>query len=398
VSDYNEEMNKSATGNNPDAPLNGIRVLELATYLAAPACGRILAYLGADVIKVESPDGDPYRKQGALYGVPAENAYNPLFAAANDGKRFITLDLSSDNDRDIFKTLVNKSDIFITNLTELSLEKLGAGYECLKSLNPKIVYGKVSAYGRNGKEADFSGHSNAAYFARGGYMADYVQKDTVPNNLMLGAGDCNTALALSVGVLAALFGATRHGEGSRVDTSMLHTSIWLASMNYVVSQYGDDYFIDRVYKCADGIYMYVQAITEKQKSILCELLGISPEKYEDRIGMIPLLRELYASKSFAKWEEILEGTGICFERLRHIDEAAQDVQSLLNGFLTTYGGKDRSVNIPVPPISFSGADIEIKGVITHGAHTVQILEEIGCPKKAEKKSKTMGKCREKYIK
>ena len=243
----------------------------------------------------------------------------------------------------------------ITNLRIPALEKLKVTYDILKEINPKLVYGRISGYGTKGPLAGRLGFDSTAYFARGGHMLDYVEPGSPPNNMMLGSGDINAALALVSGTLAALAGCRICGEGRSVDVSLLHTSIWMASMDYVISQYGEDFFIDRVYRCSDGVYMYLQAITDKQKAILLDMIGMSRAEYDDHFGAIPKLREIYAKKTFAEWSAMLEGTGVCIERLRHIDEVPLDEQARVNGFLRPYG-RGSDIWMPMPPVSFEGSD------------------------------------------
>lgn len=335
-------------------PLEGVKVVELSTYLAAPACGRILAYLGADVLKIEQPGGDPYRKQGLLYGVPVNDDDNPLYMHANAGKRFVGLDLKTEEGLNEFYSYVKDADVFITNLMDRSLDKLNIAYARLHAVNPALVYGRISGYGPKGPLAGKVGFDSTAYFARGGQMLDYVEPGTPPNNIMLGSGDCNTAMALAAGILTALTCALLHGEGSLVNASLLHTSIWMASMDYVISQYNENFFIDRVYRCKDGVYMYVQAITDKQKNMLLDIIGMTRGEYDDHFAAIPKLTKIYEMKTFDEWSAILDGTGVCIERLRHIHEVPFDEQALINGFMKPYG-KQKKVNIPIPPILYDGA-------------------------------------------
>jgi crotonobetainyl-CoA:carnitine CoA-transferase CaiB-like acyl-CoA transferase len=359
-------------------PLEAIRVIELTTYLAGPTCGRILADMGAEVIKIESFKGDPYRRQGELYAIPTLNTNNPLFVAANAGKKFVVIDLKNAEGLEVFYKLIKNADVFITNLMDRSLTKLKATYEDLKSVNPRLVYGIIDGYGPRGPAAGRPGFDATAYFARGGHMLDYVQKGNPPNNMMLGAGDCNTGLSLAAGVLAALVGARRHGQGNKVCSSLLHTSIWMASMNYVISQYGKNYFIDRCYRCKDGVYMYVQAITEKQKDLLCEIIGVDKKAYDDRWNAVPKLRALYETKTFAEWSEMFSNTNICVERLKHIEEVPQDEQARVNHFLMDYeGDSEQCVSIPVSPIKNDFKDEEPSCAISQGGDTESVLDGLG---------------------
>ena len=353
-------------------------IIDLTTYVAGSSCGRILAHMGADVIKVEPLDGDPYRNQGVLYSIPVADTNNPLFVAVNDGKRFISINLKNEEGLQVFYKLVARADVLITNLTERSLKKLKVTYQDLKPLNQNLVYGVINGYGEKGPDAGRPGFDPTAYFARGGYMLDYVQDGKPPNNMVLGAGDCNTALSLAAGVLGALVGVMIHGQGCRVCSSLLHSSIWMASMDYVISQYSEEYFIDRVYRCKDGAYMYVQALTDKQKELLCEIIGIGLDFYNDRRKVVPVLQKIYSTKTFEEWRSIFSETNICMERLKHIGEVAEDKQAYENSFLVNYyGDKNKPIGIPMPPIRFQGADEELHDEIRLGGSTAAVLQELG---------------------
>lgn len=355
--------------------LEGVRVIDLTTYLAAPAAGRMLAYMGADVIKVESPTGDPYRHQGEIYGIPTDADDNPLFAEVNDGKRFIVLDLKNKDDLESFYKLIKTADIFITNLRQAALDKLKVDFNTLHEINPKLVYGRISGYGTKGELKDKVGFDSTAYFARGGHMLDYVAPGMPPNNMMLGAGDANTAMPLVAGCLAAYYKVLAGGEGREVDVSLLGTSIWMASMDYVISQYSEDFFIDRTYQCKDGSYMYLQAITDKQKAVLLDIIGMSRAEYDDHFGAIPKLREIYKTKTFDEWVAILDGTGVCIERLRHISELPKDEQAKLNDFLEPYG-RGYELWIPSPPIK-TDADVKsFQSSVVLGRDTESVLAEL----------------------
>jgi crotonobetainyl-CoA:carnitine CoA-transferase CaiB-like acyl-CoA transferase len=359
-------------------PLEGIRVIELSSYLAVPGCGRILAHLGADVIKVEKPGGDPWRKMGELYEIPCTDETNPLFVVANSGKRFLSVDLKTASGMEIFIKLINTADVFITNFMDSSLRKLHVTYEELSGIRPSLVYGRVVGYGEKGEDANRPGFDATAYYARGGLMLDYVQKGAPPNNFMYGGGDAITALSLTAGVLAGLAGVQLHGEGCSICASLLHSAIWTASMNYIISQYDENYHIDRVYRCKDDAYVFVQAVTEKQKLALCDIIGITPEEYDDRRKIIPRLREIYSQKTFNEWSELFAHTNICIERLRHLREVPFDEQALCNRFLVPYcGNQEKAVHLSMPPIQFEGAPDYVSDEFRTGKDTRQILYELG---------------------
>ena len=343
-------------------PLNGFKVVELSEGLAAAGCGRVLAYLGAEVTKVIPPEGDRLEKLGALYGMPTEKGDNPLYAMCCDEKQFCTLDLRTEAGKTAMKERISSADVFLTDLLADELEALGLSYAAVHELNGKLTFGQLSGYGPKGPMKDRKGSDVACYYARGGYMMDYVDEGTAPDNVMRGTGEMNSALAMASGILTGVFAAMTQGEGRYVHTSILHTSTWMASMNYVIAQYGRDFFIDRVYRCKDGTYMFIQAITDKQKNILLDLIHMTREEYDDRFNAIPKLAEIYGQKTFAEWCELLDGTGVCIEKLAHVRDVPFDKQALANGFIQTYG-KTRPTNIPVPPVIYEGCPTAFTGTV-----------------------------------
>jgi len=336
-----------------NTPLQGVKIVEYGTGFAAPGAARILSYLGADVIKVEAPAGDPLRKAGPRYVTEeADGCSKALFAAANAGKRFMVLDLETE--KDLFEKLISTADAFITDLPRAELSRLGIDEESLRARFPKLVYGYVSGYGTEGPMADAPWSDATAYFARGGYMVDYVAPGSDPANRVWGAGECNTSLALANGVMAGILKAMMQGEGSYVKASLLHTSTWVASMNYILSPYGRA-FEEPFHRTKDGIYMFVQAVTEKQKAGLLSVLGIPAEEYNQRRKVLPKLREMYAQKTFQEWADILGPLNLPYERMRHISELAEDPQALANNFILRTEVDGKTISIAMPPITYAGA-------------------------------------------
>ena len=178
--------------------LNGIRVVELATYIAGPAATVILGDFGADVIKVEAPSRpDPYRGANLRGGDSPTSPYPYGYIADNRNKRAIALDIKQSRGREIFDTMIRTADVFVTNMPIPTRERLSIGYESIKGLNEKIIYASISAYGEHGPEADRPGFDSTALWARTGLM-DLVKPspDSPPARSLPGMGDHPTAVSL----------------------------------------------------------------------------------------------------------------------------------------------------------------------------------------------------------
>ncbi|MDR0719429.1 MAG: CoA transferase, partial [Treponema sp.] len=184
-------------------PLEGIKVLELATFIAGPCCARYLADLGAEVIKVEPPGGDPLRFTAVNEGRPFGDAEDTTFCMENTGKKCITLNTKSDAGRKVLEQLLAGSDIFITNWRQGALERAGLDYKTIHEKYPGIVMGFVSGYGEKGPDKDLPGFDFTAYFARGGIMGTLYDRDGSPMIPIAGFGDHQVGMYLAGGVLAA---------------------------------------------------------------------------------------------------------------------------------------------------------------------------------------------------
>lgn len=222
-------------------PLEGIKVVEMATFIAVPAVGRILADLGAEVIKIESAKGDNLRFTAPNEGRPLDPHEDINFDLENANKKGIVLDLRNEKGKEVLFKLLDDADIFLTNWRPGALARQNLTYEDLKDRYPRLVYGNLTGYGEKGPDKDLPGFDYTAFFARSGWSGSLYQKGTVPSNLIPALGDHQGALALTVGVLAALFRAKTTGVGEKVSTSLLHTAIWVQAFQIQGAQYGTEF-------------------------------------------------------------------------------------------------------------------------------------------------------------
>jgi crotonobetainyl-CoA:carnitine CoA-transferase CaiB-like acyl-CoA transferase len=245
--------------------LNGVRILDLTRLLPGPFCTQYLAQLGAEVIKIEEPDGGDYAR-----------ALSPeLFAVVNRGKKSVTLDLRQAADVEQFHALVAQADVVIESFRPGVMDRLGCGYDTLKTLNPALVYVALTGYGQSGPLRDAAGH-DLNYLALSGALDQIGAAGGPPamNNLQV-ADLAGGALTCAVGLLAALFGARASGQGSFVDSAMLDGSLALQPMALATLRgqgqtqpRGSDMLTGalpnyRSYKCRDGRYLAVGALEPK---------------------------------------------------------------------------------------------------------------------------------------
>ncbi|MEG1275280.1 MAG: CaiB/BaiF CoA-transferase family protein [Ruthenibacterium sp.] len=224
---------------NTKRPLEGVKVVELSTFIAGPCCARYLADLGADVIKVESPNGDPLRFTAVNEGRPFGDAEDTSFCMENAGKRCITLNTKSEAGRAVLEKLIAECDVFITNWRQPALERAGLDYKTIHEKYPKLIMGFVSGYGEKGPDKDLPGFDFTSFFARGGVMGTMYDKDSSPMVPVAGFGDHQVGIYLASGVIAALYHARETGEGDQVVVSLFHTALWDVGLFLSCNQYGD---------------------------------------------------------------------------------------------------------------------------------------------------------------
>ena len=208
--------------------LEGIKVVELATHIAGPASGVILADFGADVVKIKPPNRpDPYRDSHLRGSDAPTSKYPNGYILDNRNKKGVALDIKTKSGRMAFEGLIKSSDVFITNMPIPTRERLNITFEEIRSINDRIVYASITAYGEKGPEADRHGFDATALWARTG-LIDLVKPapDSPPARSLPGMGDHPTAISLFAGIMTGLFRRERSGKGSHVSTSLMGNGVW----------------------------------------------------------------------------------------------------------------------------------------------------------------------------
>ena len=221
---------------NIKMPLEGIKVIELATVVAAPTAGRMLSAYGAEVIKIESLAGDDYRVAGNFERVVCEDYKNPLFTIQNSGKKLTSINLKHPDGKAAMLKLLEDADVFLTNVRTGGLQRLGLDYESLHERYPKLVYAHFSGFGPKGPVASNPGFDSTAFWLRSGPMADWQVPGSFPFNPTYAFGDMSTSSVLFSGILMALLGRVRTGRGTLVNTSLFASGIWCNAVSVVSHQ------------------------------------------------------------------------------------------------------------------------------------------------------------------
>lgn len=386
-------------------PLEGIRVVELATFIAAASAGRFMADLGADVIKIESAKGDPLRHTAPSEGRPLDMYENTTWDLENGNKRCISLNMKDPAGKEAFFKLLDTADVLITNWRVQALERAGLDYETLKVKYPKLVYAICTGYGEYGPDKDLPGFDFTAFFARGGYLDSLRQRGTVPMNVVPGLGDHNVGMNLAAGICAALLQAKLKGVGEKVETSLFESAIFNMGMMIQASNYEgiaqnypidvrkaanpfnaawrtkDDRFIQTCMPDFNTYYKaFITAIGREDLAdsqdyfpiLTCQEKGLTSELYD-------IVMEAFSKKTVEEWTPILEKADIPFALAKNWMEIRNDKQAEANNcfYDMTYsnGNTRRLVRLPV---KFQEMGVpEYKAGPLIGEQGYEVLKELG---------------------
>ena len=332
--------------------LEGIKVIELSTFIAVPACARFFADNGAEVIKVEAKGGDAVRWNGVSEGRSGSPYENTTFDLENANKKGIVLNLKDPRGKEILFRLLEDADIFLTNWRPQALEKNGLDYDQLHARFPQLVYGTLTGYGEKGPDKDLPGYDFTAFWARGGIMDSLRQKDEWPINLVPGMGDHVAGMFLASGVCAALIEAGRTGQGKKVSVNLLHSSIFMQAIMIQAAQYtdmGQKYPISRftadnpfncAYRTKDGRFLQISMppfdmfYPKFMPLIGREDLVGNPRYTMDSITknklhreFIEILTEAFEKKTVDEWDEILTANDIPHSVAQSWEEVLADPQA-----------------------------------------------------------------------
>ncbi len=384
--------------------LDGIKVVELATYIAGPASGVVMADFGAEVIKVEPPNRpDPYRG-GHLRGSDAPKSEYPYgYIMDNRNKKGIALDIKEPVGRAAFDKLVAGADVFITNMPIPTRERLNIGYDAVRAINERIVYASISAYGEKGPEAGRPGFDSTALWARTGLM-DLVKPgpDSPPARSLPGMGDHPTAMSLFAAIMTGLFRRERTGEGSHVSTSLMANGVWWNGLLTQAMLCGGKVVcrpprenagnpMHNLYQTQDGRWIHIIFNTNLHRwpefAALIDRpeLGDDPRfesqnaRIENNAILIPILEQAFAKRDFDEWVRLLDENRFTFGDIRKIDDILTDPQMfegrVLRPIEEEAAGADYIVDSPIWVEDAGKIDPSMPPEL--GEHTEEVLRAIG---------------------
>jgi crotonobetainyl-CoA:carnitine CoA-transferase CaiB-like acyl-CoA transferase len=394
-------MSANVEEGNMAGPMDGVRVVELGVWVAGPAAGGILADWGADVVKIEPPGvGDPARTFSSMLG--ADLPINPIFEMDNRSKRSIVIDLSLDEGRELALELIDRADVFVTNVRMSALVRLGLDHETLTARCPRLVYASISGYGLTGPDADRAAYDIAGFWARSGIAASLTSPGQHPPFQRGGMGDHNAGLAAAAAVSAALFSREKSGRGQLVSTSLLREGLYTLSFdlslgvrlgvplqvaerktmgNPCINNYADK----------DGRWFWIVGLeAERHWPPLARAVG-HPEwiddsrfatpaaRAENAAELIRLLDEIFASRTRSEWGGIFDAEeDLWWAPVQTIDEVLADPQVLAAGGLVEVPDGEGTTLLPATPVDFGETQWAPRCMApSHGQHSAEVLAELG---------------------
>jgi formyl-CoA transferase len=381
-------------------PLTGVRVLEVAAWTFVPAAGAILADLGADVIKVEPPNGDPQRGLKNMLNFSTEGP-NPFNEIPNRGKRSITLDLRHDDARALLLRIAAASDVFLTSYLPEARTKLGVDVADVQAVKPDIIYAKGSGWGAAGPMANVGGYDLAAAWASSGLAHKLTEGPDGPKPQPPGFYDLQGGSTIAGAIGMALFNRERTGEGSVIDVSLMNVAMWTMAPDIVAAPYADELIrvvrtdpgnpIANWYRTADDRWLYLVCLqSDRFWGELCGVLE-RPEladdprfadaaaRYEHRVECVAELDGVFVRRTLADWIEAFETFSGVWAPALTFQEIHEHRQVGPNGFLPTVTGNDGlEFKLVAPPLQFDGEPAAPTSAAPElGQHTEEVLLDAG---------------------
>jgi crotonobetainyl-CoA:carnitine CoA-transferase CaiB-like acyl-CoA transferase len=382
-----------------DNIFSGLKVVDLASFIAGPSAAVILSDFGADVIKVEPPAGDFWRRAHKIPPQPqAADAYP--WHLANRNKRGLALDLKSPSAQQVLERLVKWTDVLIVNTPHPARKRLNLEYDDVVQWNPRLIYADLTGFGEKGPDANLPGFDITSYWARSGLLSMTRDAGEPPTWPVAGSGDNATAVGLYSAIVTALYRRERIGKGSYVTTSLLAEGVWAASVSIQGALCEAKFFgqHDRknpanaamnVYRASDEIW-FVLIVTPDKLAAVAKAIGrmdlLTDPRFSDPARLMQnssqltaILDEVFGSKPMAHWYEVFNGVHVTFGAVRGPQEVINDPQLRLNDIVVPLegaGGKLTST-ISSPIQVHSVTKVAARRAPEIGEHNDEVLKQIG---------------------
>src|SRR5580693_7149792 len=387
-----------------DNIFSGLKVVDLACFIAGPGAAVILSDFGAEVIKVEPPSGDYWRHANKIPPQPqAEDAYQ--WHLTNRNKRGLALDLKSPGAPQVLERLVKWADVLIVNTPHPARKRLRLEYDDVVPWNPRLIYADLTGFGDKGPDADLPGFDITSYWARSGLLSMTRDVGMPPTWPVSGSGDSATAVGLYSAIVTALYRRERTGKGSYVTTSLLAEGIWSASVSIQAALSGATFYglHDRknpihvalnVYRAADDTW-FVLIISHDKLVAVAKAIGradlLTDPRFSDPAKLVEnmpqltaILDETFAAQPMAHWYQIFADLNVTFGAVRSPQEVINDPQLRANDIVVPLEGAGGKITSTISsPIQVHGVSkVSARRAPEIGEHNEQILEELGFDPKA----------------
>ena len=382
-------------------PLQGLRVLDLASFIAGPVATTVMGDYGAEVIKIEPPgEGDPQRKLGQAHSIP-QHPFNFCWHLVNRNKRAIVLDLKHAEGRSVFDRLLATADVMVVNFPLKVRERLKMRYADVRHVNPKLIYASMTGYGEDGPDAEQPGFDSTAFFARSGLLDALTHEGGPPAFSLPAQGDQMAGMNLFAAISMAILHRERTGEGSEVSTSLHAGGLWsnaLLAQGALLGSYvaprpprtTPRSALANQYRTADGRWIQLTIAREdKLWPGLCaalerpDLLDDPRFKIQDSrrahaTELAAILDPIFASHPWPEWKTRLRRHDITFGLLGVLRDVPDDEQAIANGAIvpSVVPEMPRTISAPIR-LSFAPVTIAPGPGPTHGQHTDAVLAELG---------------------
>lgn len=375
-------------------PLHGIRVLDLSRVLAGPYCTMVLGDLGADVIKVESPDGDETR----AWGPPFTNGESAYYLCVNRNKRSIVVDFKTDEGRKILQELVKQSDVLVENFRPGTLARFSLDYESASKANPNLIYCSITGFGQTGPLRDRPGYDFMIQ-GMGGLMSITGVPDGEPMKVGVAVTDLFAGQNAVIAILAALQARTQTGKGQHLDISLFDSQVaMLANIasNYLVSgnlpkRYGNAHANIVPYQSfqASDAWFVLAVGNDRQFEKLCEVISkrevasdvrfrLNAERVKHREELIPILKPVFLTKTSSEWLSKLENAGIPCGPINSLDKVFSMPQVEARQMLIHMEHPEiEDLRLVGSPLKFSDTPVDFRLPPPRlGEHTEEVLKEL----------------------
>jgi formyl-CoA transferase len=382
-----------------DNIFSGLKVVDLASFIAGPGAAVILSDFGADVIKVEPPTGDLWRMAHKIPPQPfAKDAY--AWHLVNRNKRGMTLDLKSPRAPEVLKRLVRWADVLIVNTPHPARKKLKVEYGDVVQWNPRLIYADLTGYGEKGPDADLPGFDITAYWSRSGLLSLTRDAGAPPTWPFAGTGDNATAVGLFSAIVMGLYRRERTGQGSYVTTSLLAEGVWSASVAIQAALCEAKFYPqhDRknpanaamnLYKSSDGIWFLLVVTPDKipslaagigRSDLLKDARFAEPARLAANMGQLTaIVDEIFSAQPMAHWCQVFDKAHIPYGLVHDPSEVVKDPQLRANGIVVPLegaGGKMIST-VSSPMQVHDVAKVNAKRAPELGEHNEEVLTELG---------------------